>query len=403
MIDFQKKLLKFFNKEINISFIKSSILTLIIIVYGMILLLMYFLFHIHFVGINGLLFIILASFFHGMYGGIYASIWVSGIMTMSVLFNDYNNLYIIVSSIIVEFLIGISLGKGIDIYKKQKLDLQVSEKKFRKYIENAPIGVFVADKEGNFIEVNDKGVLMINYTRAELLNMSVFDISSNKIDLAETVFEILKKRGKISFEGEFINKSGKKFNAKINAIKINNDKFLGFVEDITARKTKENEIRYLSFHDQLTGLYNRRYFENEMERLNKSRKLPTGIIIGDIDDLKNINDNYGHKVGDDYIKKASEIFNLTTRNEDIVARIGGDEFAIILPETGYSIARKLCVRLANECCKLNKKCDLSELLKISFGCAVKDNQKQKLKNVFEIADQEMYKRKYEKAKIQNKS
>jgi len=140
-----------------------------------------------------------------------------------------------------------------------------------------------------------------------------------------------------------------------------------------------------------------------MERLNKSRKLPTGIIIGDIDDLKNINDNYGHKVGDDYIKKASEIFNLTTRNEDIVARIGGDEFAIILPETGYSIARKLCVRLANECCKLNKSSDLPELLKISFGCAVKDNQEQKLKNIFEIADQEMYKRKYEKAKIQNRS
>ncbi len=242
---------------------------------------------------------------------------------------------------------------------------------------------------------------MINYTRAELLNMSVFDISSNKIDLAETVFKILKKRGKISFEGEFINKNGKKFNAKINAIKINNDKLLGFAEDITARKIKENEIRYLSFHDQLTGLYNRRYFENEMERLNKSRKLPTSIIIGDIDNLKYINDNYGHKVGDEYIKKASDIFDLTTRNEDIVARIGGDEFALILPETDYSSAKKSCVRLAKECYKFNRCSNLPESLKISFGCAVKDTQEKKLKNIFEIADQEMYKKKNERTKIYN--
>ncbi len=134
MIKFKKNLLKFLNKEINIAFFEVSILTLIIISYGIILFLMYFLFHIHFVGINGLLFIILASFFHGMSGGIFAFIWVSGIMIMSLLFNDYDNVYIITSSIIVEFLIGISLGKGIDIYKKQKLDLQESEKKFRTYI-----------------------------------------------------------------------------------------------------------------------------------------------------------------------------------------------------------------------------------------------------------------------------
>ena len=175
-------------------------------------------------------------------------------------------------------------------------------KKFRTYIENAPIGIFVADKEGNFMEVNDKGALMLNYKKSELLEMSVYDISATKTNKAKNVYKILKNQGKISFEGEFISKNNKEFNAKINAVKINENKFLGFVEDITLRKKTEERIKYISFHDQLTGLYNRRYFENEMERLNKSRKLPISIIIGDLDGLKYINDNYGHKMGDRYKK-----------------------------------------------------------------------------------------------------
>src|SRR6056297_2302327 len=103
--------------------------------------------------------------------------------------------------------------------------------------------------------------------------------------------------------------------------------FLGIGLDITKRKQKEEEIKRLSFYDQLTELYNRRYFENELKRLDKSRQLPIIIIVGDMDNLKNINDNYGHKKGDEFIKKTGDILNNSVRKENVVARIGGDEFA----------------------------------------------------------------------------
>jgi len=393
MINFKKTLFGFLKKEIKIGFLKSTRLTLLIIIYGIILLLMFFLFHIHFVGINGLFFIILASFFHGISGGLLASIWVSGIITLFVIFYQYSNLYIIISSILAEVIIGISLGKAIDIYKKQKSNLKESEKKFRTYIENAPIGVFVADKEGNYMEVNDKGALMLNYKKSELLEMSVYDISATKTNKAKNVYKILKKQGKISFEGEFISRNKKKFKAKINAVKINENKFLGFVEDITLRVKKEEEIKYLSFHDQLTGLYNRRYFENEMERLNKSRRLPISIVIADMDELKKINDNYGHKMGDRYIKKAAEIINSATRSGDVVARIGGDEFVIILPGTNTNLAKELCERIQNKFKQYNRTSKLPKSLSISLGFATKEKRDDDLNKVFNKADKMMYENK----------
>src|SRR6056297_1919197 len=114
--------------------------------------------------------------------------------------------------------------------------------------------------------------------------------------------------------------------------KLDKPIFNAFIRDITERKEEEKKIKYLSFHDQLTGLYNRRYFEDTIARLDRSRKLPIGIITADIDNLKQINDLYGHNIGDKYIKKTAKVIYSSVREEDIVSRIGGDEFAVVLPE-----------------------------------------------------------------------
>ena len=125
------------------------------------------------------------------------------------------------------------------------------------------------------------------------------------------------------------------------------EQFKNVIEDDLELLIFKKEIEHLSFHDEMTDLYNRRYFENEMERLNKSRRLPISIVIADMDELKQINDNYGHKMGDRYIKKAAEIINSATRSGDVVARIGGDEFVIILPGTNTNLAKELCERIQN--------------------------------------------------------
>ena len=140
----------------------------------------------------------------------------------------------------------------------------------------------------------------------------------------------------------------------------------------------------------MTGLYNRRYFENELKRLESSRKYPITIVIFDLDGLKDINDNYGHKKGDQYIINAADILKSTARTEDIIARIGGDEFAIILPSTNHNEAKKFCQRIQKNFLKFNKEQNPVKPLSISIGFEVMKDSDQDSNIIFNKADQKMY-------------
>lgn len=157
-------------------------------------------------------------------------------------------------------------------------------------------------------------------------------------------------------------------------------------------KLKEllNEVEFLSFHDEMTSLYNRRYFENELERLDSSRRLPITIIVADLDNLKYVNDNFGHKKGDKYIKAAAEVLKKSSRDEDIAARIGGDEFAVILPETGAEAAAKISNRIKNNIKNYNEQNNLVRNLSLSLGYAVKNRPEKSLDDAFKKADKMMY-------------
>src|SRR6056297_3932859 len=126
----------------------------------------------------------------------------------------------------------------------------------------------------------------------------------------------------------------------------------------------------------MTGLYNRRFFESEMERLNKSRKLPISIIMSDINGLKKVNDQYGHAKGDQYIKTVANEIKKAVRQEDILARVGGDEFAILLPYTNEEDVKKIEKRIQNNVHKLDEKSDYP--VGISTGYAIKKNKNMKL-------------------------
>lgn len=108
---------------------------------------------------------------------------------------------------------------------------------------------------------------------------------------------------------------------------------IGVSRDITKSKQKEEEILYLNYHDVLTGLYNRAFFDEELKRLDTERQLPLSVIIGDINGLKLINDALGHAEGDKLLVAMSKILKNCCRAEDIIARTGGDEFGILLPKT----------------------------------------------------------------------
>ena len=111
------------------------------------------------------------------------------------------------------------------------------------------------------------------------------------------------------------------------------------------RKQSDERLKYLSTHDVLTGLFNRNFFEAELERLQNSRQFPISILVADVDNLKQINDQRGHVAGDNLLKQVAHLFKDAFRSEDIISRIGGDEFAVLLPQTDEKIAADIEERL----------------------------------------------------------
>jgi diguanylate cyclase (GGDEF)-like protein/PAS domain S-box-containing protein/putative nucleotidyltransferase with HDIG domain len=165
---------------------------------------------------------------------------------------------------------------------------------------------------------------------------------------------------------------------------------VGVSRNIEERKKAQEEVLYLSYHDQLTGLYNRRYFDNAIKRLDEQKCVPVTLVMADVNGLKLTNDAFGHKVGDMLLEKVAKVLKRECRTEDIAARIGGDEFVLLLPETDSENAKKIINRI--NAAIANEKID-NVILSISIGAAVKQDISDDVNEVFKKAEDEMYRHK----------
>lgn len=173
--------------------------------------------------------------------------------------------------------------------------------------------------------------------------------------------------------------------------KYSNGEIIGAVFtfiDITERKKSQEDIIYLSYHDQLTGLYNRRYFDEELIRLDCEENLPLTIIMGDVNGLKLLNDSFGHGVGDELLKKVAEVLTKGCRVDDIIARLGGDEFVVLLPNTDVTEANQIIKRIID--LSLSEKVGYIDV-SISLGQETKSNAKEDIQEIFKNAEDHMYK------------
>jgi len=162
------------------------------------------------------------------------------------------------------------------------------------------------------------------------------------------------------------------------------------LRDITEELIAKKRIEYLSFHDQLTGLYNRHFFEEELKRLDTTRNLPISILMADVNCLKLTNDAFGHEKGDELLKKAAEVLKGQCREDEIVTRVGGDEFVIILPKTDLFGAQRIADRIIIK----SKEVFVGSVgLSLSIGCACKENPESDLRETMIMAEKLMYQHK----------
>jgi diguanylate cyclase (GGDEF)-like protein/PAS domain S-box-containing protein len=177
---------------------------------------------------------------------------------------------------------------------------------------------------------------------------------------------------------------------------------LGISRDITATRRAEEHIRYLSSHDTLTGLHNRAFFEEKLCELSRESDFPVSIVLMDMDGLKVVNDTIGHRSGDDLLRTFAAVLKSAFRSTDIVARFGGDEFAVLLPHTDLQSAEAVCKRLEQKVEQYNSG-DPPVRLGVSTGVACAHSPGTSLQEVLHEADRNMYAVKERRRKADGRS
>jgi diguanylate cyclase (GGDEF)-like protein len=236
---------------------------------------------------------------------------------------------------------------------------------------------------------------MLGYEKEEFLTLTCDQLISP--DYAKKMRYFLSKlyqtESEQLFEMVFITKQGQRVVTECHCNSIKRDgKVYGncVVRDITERKKVEEKIRYLTFHDSLTGIYNRAYFENELEKYDNLRYLPISVIMGDMNGLKLVNDAFGHDEGDRLLKIAANSLKESCRQADTVARYGGDEFVILLPNTTTQEAEGIIERISN---KISQTQFGPIPPSIALGCETKTFIQQDIHLILKHAEDNMYQQK----------
>jgi len=162
---------------------------------------------------------------------------------------------------------------------------------------------------------------------------------------------------------------------------------LEVIEDITEKKERQREIEYLNLHDHLTGIYNRRFFEKEINRLDIDKNLPISIITLDVNGLKLINDTFGHSKGDQILIKIAKVMKNSVESNEIVARIGGDEFSLILPKCSENKASEIADRIKEN---IDKESEKGVPFSLAIGFHTKEKPEEEISEVLKKAESKMY-------------
>lgn len=283
--------------------------------------------------------------------------------------------------------------------KRREMELQNQKSILRTIIDALPEAIFYKDKDSRFIGCNKN---FSDYYKQfgvdDVIGKSDLEIYPDK-EVAENFIkidkEIMKNKQAKYIEGMTLDISGNRvIEESFKAPVINEDGevwgVVGLARNITNQKNLEDRLRYLSYNDALTGIYNRTYFEEKIRELNNEQHLPLGIIMGDVNGLKLVNDSLGHLEGDKLLKSIAGVLNKSCGDKGFVFRWGGDEFMILLPNCNEYSCERMVEKIRSEC----KKDDYSYIeLSIALGEVVKHSLEEDIDKCIKEVEERVYRQK----------
>ena len=295
----------------------------------------------------------------------------------------------------------------LDIQSRQQAEeaLRESEQRFRSIFENAAIGIAQISTEGRYLQVNEAFCNIVGYSSHEILTQN---ITSRHLtypddlpaDLKQLANMLETEGNSYSLEKRYIKKDGNIAWVHLSVFLMRDQAkapmyFISAGQDITERKALQLTIERQAQVDYLTGLSNRRHFidEGEAELARAIRyKKPLSLMMLDIDFFKLVNDTYGHKTGDFVLQRISGLFKEALREIDIIGRLGGEEFAILLPETDLDKAIEVAERVREliESSEIALEIGLPLHATVSIGVTTLMNSEINIDMLLHQADQALY-------------
>lgn len=253
-------------------------------------------------------------------------------------------------------------------------EIQSLRESLEHIVANSADAIMVIDDHGIIRFANPAAAEIFNRRQKEMVGSDFgFPVAAgNALDL-----DIVRKDGRITV-------------AELRAVEITwkgKPAYLASIRDITERKQFQDKIIRLRFHDDLTGLYNRAYFEEEAKRLDTDRNYPLCLIMGDVNNLKLVNDALGHNEGDHLLITVAKMLKKSCRKDDIVVRLGGDEFVILLTKCDEKVATRVIDNIRKFCGSMVIN---SIPASIALGIAIKQEPGQSISDLLDLADERMY-------------